>query len=389
MPMIKGKILIVDDEEGMRVTLKKILSNRGYSVTTAADFQEANYYLQKMAFDTVVADIILSDINGLELLRVIKETSPNLPTIMITGVPNIQTAIESVRLGAYDYLIKPITKDNLPPIIAKAIEKKRLIEDKDLLKKENLDFRQNFESKVLKRTSELEKSNILLKKFENELLHCSQCATVRVLVSFINHKLQNHFKVIHNSLQELKHHSKDKNPRSINHIQIIEKEIDTSQKIINDLPATEHNTILNLQKINLTILLDNTFKLLHIPENILIKKHIPEILPLITADEVQITQILTNLFTNAVQAMPNGGELTITAKKQKYYVEISFLDTGTGILKKDHNKIFQPFFTTRSQQNGLGLPICKFLLELHGGTISFQSTQGKGSTFSIQLPLEK
>jgi len=386
--MIKGKILIVDDEEGMRVTLKKILSNRGYSVITAADFQEANYYLQNMSFDTVVADIILSDINGLELLRVIKEKSPDLPTIMITGAPNIQTAIESVRLGAYDYLIKPITKNNLPQIIAKAIEKKRLIEDKNLLKKENLDFRQNFTEKVQEKTRELEKSNIQLKKSENELLHGSQLATVRVLVSFINHKLENQFKVIHNSLHDLKHHVKDHNPSIKKHIQLIEKKIEASQKIISDLPAVEHNKILNFQKINLNMLLENTLKLLHIPENIQLNKNTIAKFPLLAVDEEQIQQIFLNLINNAAQAMPKGGELTITSKKQKNFVEISFLDTGDGISKKDQDKIFHPFFTTRPQQIGLGLPICKFLLELHGGTISFQSAQGKGSTFSIQLPLE-
>ena len=207
--MIKGKILVVDDEEGMRVTLKKILSNRGYSVSTAADFQEARYYLQRESFDTVVADIILYDINGLELLRLIKEKSPNLPTIMITGVPNIQTAIECVRLGAYDYLIKPITKNNLPPIVAKAIEKKKLLEDKRVLEKENLNFRQDFEKKVRERTNELENLTIQLKKFQGELLHCAQLAMGGVLASYVSHELENPLKVINNSLLNLKHHTKD------------------------------------------------------------------------------------------------------------------------------------------------------------------------------------
>jgi len=385
--MVRGNILIVDDEEGMRVTLKKILSNRGYSVTTAADFQEASYYLQKMSFDTVVADIILSDINGMELLRAINEKSPNLPTIMITGAPNIQTAIESVRLGAYDYLIKPITKDNLPPIIAKAIEKKRLLEDKNLLKKENLDFRQDLESKVLKRTSELEKANIQLKKYQKNLLQCSQISTALVLVSYVSHKLQNHFKVIHNSLHDLKHNIKDHDVSIKKHFNTIEKEIQDVQKIINDFPPSKHNKMGNLQKVNLNLLLENTRKLLHIPENIQIKKYTFDNFLLLTVDEEQIQQIFLNLINNAAQAMPNGGKLSITAKKQKYYIEINFMDTGDGISKKDQNKIFQPFFTTRPQQNGLGLPICKFLLEQHGGAISFQSAKGKGSTFSIQLPL--
>ena len=386
--MIKGNILIVDDEEGMRVTLKKILSNRGYSVTTAADFQEASYYLQKMNFDTVIADIILYDINGLELLRVIKEKSPNLPTIMITGAPNINTATECVRLGAYDYLIKPITKNNLPPIVAKAIEKKKLLEEKNLLKKENLDFRQNLEDKVKKRTSELEKANIQLKKYREELLHCSQKATAVVLASYINHKLQNHFTVIRNSFQDLKQHIKDHNSSIKKIFDIIEKEMEEGQKIINDFPTFKYKKTGNLQKVNLHLLLENTLEFLNIPKNISVEKNNFDVLPLLTVDEEQIRQIFINLMNNAIQAMPEGGELTISSRKEKYYIEISFMDTGEGIPKKDHPKIFQPFFTTQSQQNGLGLPICKFLLEQYGGTISFQSVKGKGSSFSIQLPLE-
>ena len=81
-------------------------------------------------------------------------------------MPNVKTAIESVRLGAYDYLIKPITKYNLPPIIAKAIEKKKLIEDKKILEKENLDFHQNFENKLQEKTADIKRRYSLVDEFQ-------------------------------------------------------------------------------------------------------------------------------------------------------------------------------------------------------------------------------
>ena len=93
--------------------------------------------------------------------------------------------------------------------------------------------------------------------------------------------------------------------------------------------------------------------------------------------------------TNGIQAMEeNGGTLRISTREAKDYIEVSFEDTGIGIPKENVEKIFSPFFTTKAQGMGMGLPICKKFVENHGGIIMVESEEGKGSTFTIRLPIQ-
>jgi two-component system sensor histidine kinase HydH len=96
----------------------------------------------------------------------------------------------------------------------------------------------------------------------------------------------------------------------------------------------------------------------------------------------------TNIIKNAIDAMPNGGKLAIISKKINECVEISFSDTGIGMEKKVIEKLWTPLFTTKAKGMGFGLPICKRIVESHGGKISVESTEGEGSTFTMTLPIE-
>ena len=106
-------------------------------------------------------------------------------------------------------------------------------------------------------------------------------------------------------------------------------------------------------------------------------------------DAELLKRVLVNLVLNAVQAMPNGGKLTITTCVTQDSVTVSVQDTGVGIAAENLNKIFKPFFTTKAQGQGLGLAVCKRLVEVQGGTISVQSQLGAGSTFTIKIPTPK
>jgi len=116
---------------------------------------------------------------------------------------------------------------------------------------------------------------------------------------------------------------------------------------------------------------------------------IPEDLPKVMVDPTFMKRVFTNLFTNALQAMPDGGRLTIRAHKTKEAVSISVEDTGVGIPEEKLDKIFTPLFTTKSKGIGLGLSICKRLLEAQGGSITVKSQVGKGSTFTLKIPIKK
>ena len=111
-------------------------------------------------------------------------------------------------------------------------------------------------------------------------------------------------------------------------------------------------------------------------------------LPLVSFDPKQIRQVLINLFKNAVEAMPRGGELTVATRVNGPHLEVSVTDTGEGMAPDVAVNIFQPYFTTKEKGTGLGLAICDFIVkEQHGGCIEVQSAPGQGSTFTIQLPL--
>ncbi|MFC1914058.1 ATP-binding protein, partial [Chloroflexota bacterium] len=105
-------------------------------------------------------------------------------------------------------------------------------------------------------------------------------------------------------------------------------------------------------------------------------------------DTDQIRQVLINVINNAVQAMPEGGKLTIGAGAKDGFLKMEISDTGSGITKETIGKIFDPLFTTRAKGIGLGLAVCKSIVERHEGRIEVESGAGKGTTFTIKLPLK-
>ena len=130
----KGKILIVEDEKSMREVLKMLLEGEQYDVTSASDGLEGLTYIGKDIFDLVITDMKMPKVDGFEILKKVKEIAPETIVIMITAFGTTETAIEAMKLGAYDYINKPFKIDEIRIIVTKAIEKKRLREELSLLR---------------------------------------------------------------------------------------------------------------------------------------------------------------------------------------------------------------------------------------------------------------
>ena len=128
---METKILIVDDEENLCFTLERFLLAEGHEVVTAGDYDEAMVALNKADFDLIFADIVLKGKSGIDILRQVKKRTPQCPVVMITGVPTIETASEAVRLGAFDYLPKPVLQDAVLRIAKAALRHKALVEEKE------------------------------------------------------------------------------------------------------------------------------------------------------------------------------------------------------------------------------------------------------------------
>lgn len=155
-----GKILIVDDEQSIRKSLRSILTRYKYQVDTAADYEEIKETLFTEGYDALILDIILPGINGVEILHKINKAELNLPTIMLTGAPSLDTAKESVKYGAFDYLTKPVEPSVLLNQLKNAVSRKRLVDQKKQLNLQLKRKNEELENLVEQRTIELKLSEI-------------------------------------------------------------------------------------------------------------------------------------------------------------------------------------------------------------------------------------
>lgn len=143
----KTAILIVDDEESLRSTFQFFLENEGYNpVTTAADFKEAIQAVRYCSFDLIISDIVLEGQSGIDFLRKIRQMGIDCPVVMITGYPNVETAAEAVRLGAFDYLPKPVEKESLLKTARQALQQRRLEKEKTRAEQERERYRSVIET---------------------------------------------------------------------------------------------------------------------------------------------------------------------------------------------------------------------------------------------------
>ena len=170
---------------------------------------------------------------------------------------------------------------------------------------------------------------------------------------------------------------------------ILETEIARSERIINALMVFAQPDSSSKEMINFNVLVNSTLLQIAIPEGIEVSTELESTLPLIHADQTQLNMALFNLCKNAVQAMEEGGTLTIkTMVSKPEWISIKVSDTGSGITEENLQQLYEPLFTTKPKGIGIGLPLVKLLVEAHGGTIEVQTGVGEGTTFTMNIPLQ-
>ena len=156
-------------------------------------------------------------------------------------------------------------------------------------------------------------------------------------------------------------------------------------KIVSDLQDYTRPLKPSIQEINLFELIEGTLLTINIPNRIEVTTDVKPKAKTLKTDVAYLRRILTNLMTNAVQAMPNEGKLTINVLKKKYKTVITVQDTGVGIPEHVKTKMFTPLFTTKSKGQGLGLAVVKRLVESLKGTVVFESQENKGTKFTLEF----
>jgi signal transduction histidine kinase len=231
---------------------------------------------------------------------------------------------------------------------------------------------------------------------QEELVRKEKLAILGQLSGSVGHELRNPLGVISNAVYFLKMVHTNSDEKTKEYLDIIKQEIDNSQRIITDLLDFARTRTPLTRAISVWGLLDNSFGKCVIPDSIDLQIGIPDTLPLLKVDPLQMEQVFQNLITNAVQAMHNCGALRISGEhrfeeglESGDFVSISIDDTGEGILPENMNKLFQPLFTTKAKGIGLGLVVCRNLVEANGGRIEVKSLPGEGTTFTVMLPVKE
>jgi PAS domain S-box-containing protein len=302
------------------------------------------------------------EIVGFETTRYKKDGTPI--EVMISGAPII--ADDKVTGGVAVY--KDITT-------------------KKELERQREEAAQILEKKVTERTKELKQAYEQLKRTQEELVRKERLAVLGQLAGGVGHELRNPLGVINNAAYFLNMKLGNAEDKVRKHLGIIDREVFAANEIITNLLAFARVKPPKRVNVDIDKLIKEVLAKSYIPPNIKIVIEIPEDIPLVRVDPGQIERVLLNIITNAAQAMHEGGELKIRGEGVNGFVSIDVSDNGEGIPKEVMSKMFQPLFTTKTKGIGLGLTVCKSLLEENGGKISVKSKLSKGTTVSVKLPL--
>ena len=228
-----------------------------------------------------------------------------------------------------------------------------------------------------------------LRRLEEELMLKEKLAVLGQLAGGVGHELRNPLGAIKNAAYFLNMALEQSEPEVMETLEILEKEVETSERIISSLLDFARPKPPALVKVDVNEVVQEALSGIKVPENVEVVTQF-ESSPIVLADPHQLERVFGNIILNGIQAMSEGGRLVIKSEvPDTEWVSVSIADTGAGIPKENLEKLFEPLYTTKAKGIGLGLALTKTLVEVNGGTIEVESELGKGSAFTVRLPISK
>jgi two-component system sensor histidine kinase/response regulator len=360
---IKPRILIIDDEEVIRDSCIQILGSRNYEVTTAPDGTSGLKKVLELQPDLIFVDLKMPGISGFEVLEKVSELDPTIVTVVITGYATVSSAVEAMKVGAYDFLPKPFTPDEFRLITRRGLEKRKLVLETIALRREKEMLRENF-------------------------------------AAIVSHELKSPLGAIQQNLYALEAETADK-------LTEIEKSRLERMKVRIDDLLKLINTWLRLISVDISKLKENftslevetaIAKAIESAEPQATRKNIDLISSIegnlrpVQGHEISLVEALVNIIGNGVKYSYDNSKVRIKAEEKQDRILISISDTGIGISKDELPSLFGDFYRGKTGNDvegshGIGLTISRRIIEAHEGTITAESELGKGTTFTINLPV--
>lgn len=348
------KAVLIDDEQRLLKTMARMLERQGLEVVQASTFAEAGEHLHPGRFDVLITDIVMPDYDGLRVLHEVVEVRKcQEPVILITGEPNLETASEAVRRGAFDYVQKPVTKDRLLEVVDRGLRHVQLLRERDEARQREL--------QLLKNLAEIgESASVLSHEIKTPITGLRHAlgavgdqlgVETRELVG----ELASNLSRIERLLSETLSFAKPLSPRlaPVSLAEVVADAVDESQAY----PAFSGMTVEVGDGLDLQLQLDRQM----------------------------FSEVFSNLLRNAADACEGSGRIDIVASKLPAGLIVDVVDDGPGVPVELRHEIFKPFNSTKSTGAGIGLAFVRKVVEAHGGAIVVVGRE-RGACFRITIP---
>ena len=368
-------ILYVDDEELALQSFKLQFSN-DFTIHTVSSSDEAIQILNTEEIAVVITDQRMPKVNGVELLKQVMSTYPNVVRMLITAYTDLEVVIQAINDGnVYRYVSKPYNEDEVRGAIRQAIEHYYLVKEREHLYAEKVETMR-------------------------KIARANRLSAMGIMAAGMAHEINNPLVAISTFLQMLPYKyaepTRDKEyweelyrvaVREVERIRLLVHQLLSYTKTAQSekFEPTSLNEILQ----EMVVFIENEAK----KKGVHIKREFSTNLPAGMMDRNRMKQVFLNILLNAVQATDRGGTITVASRHiiedaENQFLQVTLSDTGTGISEKNLEKLFTPFFTTKeSEGSGLGLMTSHHIVDEHRCTMDVKPELGKGTTVSLQLPL--
>lgn len=350
------KILVADDEQVVRDLFKRFLSKQGYEVSIVVDGLDALRKIKEGNYDMLILDLKMPRLSGMELLDEIKKLKKDLIIIIITGYATVDTAKKAIKEGCFDYITKPFNIEDVNIIIKRAFDIRRLNEQEKKLQEQ---------LEIANRLTLLAETGAGMAHEVNTVL-----TSVKLFLEMLKPKMT---EVVEGK-----------------NVSLILEEIGRAEKLITRFLDFAKPTEPDFIRADIDSVIKKSLQFLKYKFD---KRKIKVLcdpnqdLPRVFCDTVEMEEVFLNIFSNSIDAMPEGGSLIVKSEVMEKNVAITISDTGPGIPPGNIPKLYDPFFTTKPNGFGLGLSIVHRIIDKHKGLISITSEKNKGTAVRIELPI--
>ncbi len=366
MPLLENVIFVIDDDEIIRLSCENILRKSGYTVETFGNGYKGIERLKEVHPQLLVVDIKMPELDGFEVIKIVRKIDPDIVIVVITGYATVETAVDAMKMGAYDFLPKPFTPNELRMIVERGFERWRLIKEAQQLRKEKEEVERKF-------------------------------------VTLVSHQLKAPLAAVKQYLDVLLFTSNDKLPGdSLEWISRSKARIEEMLLLIQDwlmVSKLDRGALCNAGASSdfVKVVTDVVQQYRQLPSaaNLTINIDLSSNPMQACGDAVSLHTVVGNLVSNAVKYNKPGGQVTVRASEDRNWITLEVSDTGLGIPEAFRPHLFEEFYRIRTPETqnitgtGLGLAICKRIVDELGGSIEVESKEGEYTLFTVKLPIAK